>query len=76
MNTLELIARDAPDVPTALSLLHEAGATPIAAIQALRSGRQLSLPKAKTALSRSPSWAAETAAADRLHEELERIFSE
>jgi ribosomal protein L7/L12 len=71
---LEQIARDSAKVDLALATLHEAGASPVEAIKALRIGRGLSLADGKKALNASPSWFAEARAADALHEEICRAL--
>ena len=70
MASLADIAQRAAGASEALVCLHEAGASPVQAIRALRDGRGLSLAEAKAALMRSPAWAAESEAATRLHDEL------
>ena len=74
MSSLRELAESAGDVAAALTRLHEAGASPVEAILALSEGRGLSLSDGKTALMRSPAWAREAAAAERLHDELEQAL--
>lgn len=76
MKTLEEVARESGSTEEALDSLHAAGASPIYAIKALRNGRDLSLGDAKTKLMESPAWHAEAAAANRLHEQLDKLLEE
>lgn len=78
-------ARDAPTVEDALVALHQLGASPIAAIGALVTGRGVSLHDAKQALHASVAWTKEARDAEALHKvmiagwdatELKRLESE
>ena len=76
MKTLGDIARESESAEEALAALHDAGATPVHAIKALRNGRGLSLGDAKIKLMESRSWSEEAAAAGRLHEHLDELLKE
>jgi ribosomal protein L7/L12 len=60
-------ARDAMTVEDALVALHHLGASPMAAIKALVTGRGVSLGDAKHALHSSPAWAKEAREAEAAH---------
>jgi ribosomal protein L7/L12 len=63
------IARNSATVENALVRLHEAGASPIEAIKALREGMGLDLGQAKLALQASPAWHVEARSAEKLHDQ-------
>lgn len=64
----EQIARESSSTEVALEKLHRAGAGPIEAIKALRTGRGLTLAEAKQRLHQSPTWSTEARNAELLHE--------
>jgi hypothetical protein len=64
------IARDADTTEAALVALHDAGASPVQALEALVHGRGLTLRDAKLALASSPAWEVEVRAAEPLWDEL------
>ena len=76
MDKYEKIARGNGSIEATLELLHDAGASPIDALKALRTGRSLPLGERKEALSRSPAWETETKAADQLHQKIIDAFEE
>jgi len=76
VDALEKIARNSRSAEDALVALHDAGASPIQAIKALRIGMGLSLIESKIALHSSPAWAAEAGAAEQFHNELLRAVDE
>jgi ribosomal protein L7/L12 len=73
---LERIARTHASVEAALVALHDAGASPIGAIKALRAGKDLSLGEAKQALHASPAWYSEARTAEALHEQFLEALNE
>ena len=76
MKTFEEIARECGSIEEALIALHDAGATSIPAIKALRSEWRLSLGDAKNKLMESPAWHAEARSANRLQDQLEELLPE
>ncbi len=74
MDELAKIARKCATVDHALVALHDAGASPVLAIKALREGRGLSLTDGKKALHASPAWAVEARAAEGFHKQLCEAF--
>ena len=76
MKTFEEIARQSGSTEEALTALHDAGATPINAIKAIRSERNLSLADAKTKLMESPAWHEAAESNMRLHEQLDELEKE
>jgi ribosomal protein L7/L12 len=73
---LVAIARKSATVEDALVQLHEAGASPIQAIKALREGKGLALGEAKLALHASPAWHKEAREAEEFHDELFKWLDE
>jgi|WetSurMetagenome_2_1015567.scaffolds.fasta_scaffold628404_1 ribosomal protein L7/L12 len=70
VENLAVIAHESESIEAALGRLHAVGASPIAAIKALRNGKHISLREAKEALHASPSWHLEARAAESLHDEI------